>query len=121
MLLAYTLSMPHAPSWNGRWSGEELPHIVVRAYLSKKRTEQADRILADGPYRYNFGDGWVAGISVEEVDSQEAAKMRRKSTGLCGYEWTIDTIEKYGVPLATHEIPECTEMPRRCGKPKEPG
>ncbi len=105
MILAYTLLMPRATSSNGRWSGDDDLHIVTRSYQSKKRIELARRIIDEGPYHYNWNDGWGARIDVHEVGNQEAAAMRRKSVGLAGYDWMIDTIEEYGKPLATHEIP----------------
>lgn len=109
MILAYTLSMPRATSWNGHWSGEDQPHVITRSYRSGKRRELARRILAEGPYRYSWDDGWRARIDVEEVDNRRAVAMLRTSAGFAGYEWMVDTIEKYGKPLATHELPQETK------------
>ena len=106
MILAYTLSMPRANSWNGRWSGDDRSFVITCSYQGGKRIELARRILDEAPYRYSWDDGWAARIEVEEVDSRRAAAMRQTSAGFAGYDWMVHTIERYGKPLATHELPE---------------
>lgn len=101
MLIAYTLSMPRANSWNGRWSGEERPHVVIESIRSK---EAAAAILRGGPYFYNWPDGWGARIDVREVTPAESRKLRAKSCGFAGYEWMLRTIRLYGKPMADHEV-----------------
>ena len=90
MLIAYELSMPSNNSWNGRWTGESQLYARVHSCRSKKL---AEKILEQESYFYNFGDGWCASVSVKKVDSREAAKIRRKSSGFCGYDWMIDSIQ----------------------------
>ena len=100
MLLAFTLSMPNVGSWNGKWTAAGNLYARVISIGNKKR---ADEILAKNSFRYNFGDGWVAGISVKKVDAKEARRLRRESKGFCGYEWMIDSIRanlKIIVPLS---------------------
>ncbi len=80
----------------GKWTGGGKPYVRVRRYPS----DHADKILARGSYYYNFGDGWGASVAVEQVDSKEAAKLRRRSAGFCGYDWMIDSIERHGRILA---------------------
>lgn len=94
MLLKFELSMPNVGSWNGHWSGERDLHARVIQYRGKEKEEKAKEILKIGYFHYNFGDGWSAGISVEKIDSKEAVKVRRKSSGFCGYDWMIHSINK---------------------------
>lgn len=67
-------------------------NITKRWGTSKKANELIKQILDKGSFYYNFGDGWGMSISVREVDSKEAAKIRKKSVGFCGYDWAIDSI-----------------------------
>lgn len=97
MLLSFVLSMPNVNTWNGRWSGEDSFYAkVVNFGQGKKNNEKAQEILDEGYYYYNFGDGWGAGITVSQVDSAEARKIRRKSQGFSGYDWMITSIIKEG-------------------------
>ncbi len=89
MLIAFTLSMPSCGSWNGKWTAADRLYAKVISIRSKKR---ANEILAKGSFRYNFGDGWVASISVKTVDAKEARQLRNKSKGFCGYDWMVDSI-----------------------------
>ncbi len=104
MILAFTLSMPGSPSWNGRWSGEDRLFVKLVSFVGAKRGAKAKTILDNGPYFYRWTDGWRACIDVEEVDAKRAAQLRRKSAGFNGYDWMVDTIITYGKPLATHEL-----------------
>lgn len=95
MILCFELSMPSTSSWNGRWSGKRCYYAkVVNFGRTKKAVERAQTILSEGYFRYSFGDGWVAGISVRQVDAKEAAKIRRKTDGFCRYEWMIESIKR---------------------------
>ena len=109
MILSFELSMPGRSSWDGRWSGENRLHCIVKSFRGEKQVKEAFRILSSEPYRYLWDDGWSARIGVREVDSKEANKLRRKSDGFCGYDWMVDTIIKYGKPLATHQIPKAPD------------
>lgn len=92
MLVSFTLSMPSNNAWNGKWSDAE--NLYCRVFnLSKK---QAERVLAGRYYSHAFGDGWVAGITVEAVNATKARKLRKQSKGFCGYDWMIDNIKWYG-------------------------
>lgn len=93
MILCFTLSMPSNNSWNGRWSGESNLYCrVINFGRSKKSNQDAQRILDVGSYSYHFGDGWVACISVSQVDSRDAQRLRKRSKGFCGYDWMISSI-----------------------------
>lgn len=102
MLVAYTLSMPSAPSWNGKWSGAERLHVVVRRY---KDATAAD-ITKIGSYYYRWEDGWAASVSARIVPASEAAQLRKKSAGFAGYDWMIDSIELYRKIYADHQKPK---------------
>lgn len=101
MILCFTLSMPNVGSQNGKWSGEDRLYAkIINLGRSKKATAKAKEILDIGYFRYDFGDGWSAGISVKEVDAKEAAQIRRKSMGFYGYDWMINSI-KYNKSIQT--------------------
>ena len=96
MILKFELTMPKCGSWNIKWTGEDDFYAIVRVLRGKKQIENAKRILEKGYFHYDFGDGWAARISVEKIDSSEAAKVRRKSKGFCGYDWMVESIIKNG-------------------------
>lgn len=104
-MLAFSLSMTGVGSWDGRWSGEGRPYVVLRPVRSKAAKEFVDEILDGSPYRYDFGDGWAASISVREVDGVEARKLRRATAGFCGYGWMVDEIMEHGRILRLDERP----------------
>jgi hypothetical protein len=96
-IICFELSMPSNNAWNGRWSGEGRCYARIKNLGRTKKAEaKAAKILAEGSYYYNFGDGWAARVSVREVSASEAAKIRRKSQGFCGYDWMIDSIIRDG-------------------------
>lgn len=103
MILAFKLTMPNRGSWNGGWSGENRLYVITKTFTGKKK-EEAKKILEKGSYHYSWGDGWGANIYIEEVTPQKAAQLRKKSHGFSGYDWMVDTIIRYGQPLASHEI-----------------
>ena len=96
MYLSFELSMPNVASWNGTWSGEDRFYAIIVNFRGATAIEKAIQIRDKGYFYYNFGDGWGAGISVREVDAKEAAKIRRRSQGFCGYNWMVDSILKDG-------------------------
>lgn len=102
MRLAFILTMPVANSWNGKWSGEGRLYCVVRAVPE----EDTARILLKPNYSYRWDDGWVANIKVRAVSESEAEELSEKSVGFNGYEWMVDTIIRYGKPMADHQIAE---------------
>lgn len=95
MILEFKLSMPNVGSWNGKWSREGEYFAKIITFRGKKSIQRANEIK-DKSYYYDFKDGWGASISVRQVDSKEASKLRRKSQGFRGYDWMIDSIVKNG-------------------------
>jgi hypothetical protein len=95
--------MPNVGSWDGKWSGEEVLYARVRPYRGKTAMERA-KALDGKSYHYSWGDGWGASVDVREVTASEAAKIRKKSRGFCGYDWMIDSIEARDKILADHEV-----------------
>ena len=92
MIAVFELSMPSVGSWNGKWTAADDYHSIVRWVKPMPENDY---------YRHNFGDGWSAGISVKQVDSKEATKIRRKSKGFCGYEWMVQSILDNGKIIIT--------------------
>ena len=93
MILSFTLSMPNVGSWDGKWSGQDRLYVKVISFgRSKDENDRAKEILDKGYFHYSFGDGWSAGVTVKKVDSRERERLRRKSSGFCGYDWMIRSI-----------------------------
>jgi hypothetical protein len=93
--IAFTLTMPGNNAWDGRWTGEKDLHARVFNVGRRQDTRERYRKLR-GSHRYSFGDGWVACVTVREVDAAEARKLRRDSKGFCGYDWMIDSLRLHG-------------------------
>lgn len=105
MILAFTLAMPNRASWNGGWSGENRFFAIVKNFgRGKRNDERARKILAQGSYYYRWSDGWGASVSVKEVDTGTARKIRSKSQGFGGYDWMVESILLRGKILADHEV-----------------
>ena len=96
MNLAFILSMPNVASWNGKWSGSDSLHAVVRKVSDAKKHQAKYGTLIGKSFYYNFGDGWGASVDVKSVTSQEVRQIRKSSKGFCGYEWMIDEILDHG-------------------------
>ena len=104
MYLAFFLSMPGCPSWNGRWSGEGRTYVIIKQFKTKKSMIKAAKILSEGYYHYSFGDGWAAGITVKEVSGSEVRKLRKASVGFAGYDWMVDSIIDYGEIMNSAQV-----------------
>lgn len=97
-IVEFELTMPGRNSWNGKWSGEDKAYLHIRNMgLSKKAEARTDELVANGPYHYNFGDGWRALVRVRKVTAAEAKKSRKRTAGFCGYDWMITSILEHGV------------------------
>jgi len=107
MMLCFELSMPNRGSWNGAWTGDDHCYAqLVSLGRGRKAAEHAAALLAKGCWRYDFGDGWTAGIKVREVSGREITKIRRRSRGFCGYGWMVDSIIRRGEILNSAERKE---------------
>lgn len=91
-LIAFELTMPSPPSWNGRWSGEDRLHCKIERLTHAT----AARVLERTSYSYHWPDGWTAVISVRQVTKDQAAKLRRSSVGFAGYDWMVRSIVDHG-------------------------
>jgi hypothetical protein len=89
-MIAFILTMPNRGSWNGRWSGENDLHAIVKTERSVPKD------IIGKSFWYNWDDGWSACVSVEKVDCREGNKLRQKSRGFCGYNWMVDSLIKKG-------------------------
>lgn len=47
-------------------------------------------------YLYDFGDGWVAKVSVSKVSSEEKQRLQKISDGFSLYDWMVDSIINNG-------------------------
>lgn len=92
-MVVFILTMPGVASWNGRWSGEGTLYAKVISSLGKGKEQ---KLVTGSPYSYRWEDGWRASIEVRQVDRNEAARIRRRSKGFCGYYWMIDSIIRRG-------------------------
>ena len=92
MILCFELTMPNCGSWNGKWSGEKDLHIITKTDrdigLNKKRIQELD----GKRFYYRWDDGWTACVSCRIVDAKEAAKLRKRNRGFCGYDWMVKSI-----------------------------
>ena len=89
-MIVFELTMPHVGSWNGKWSGAD------KRYIRTMDERKVPKECWDKDFYYRWDDGWCACVSVTKVDSKEAAKIRKKSAGFCGYDWIIRSIIKNG-------------------------
>ena len=93
MILVFNLKMPGVGSWDGKWSGSKNNYYkVVNCGRGKESNIKAKEILDKERFDYNFGDGWMARIWVTEADAKGAARVRKISSGFCGYDWMVDSI-----------------------------
>lgn len=108
MIVSFELTMPNRGSWNGRWSGEDKKFFVIKKFAKRFviKTEHFKTLLEKGRdgWYYRWEDGWGASINAEVIDSKEAAKRRKISSGFCGYEWMIGSIILRGTIKASHEL-----------------
>lgn len=101
--LAFVLTMLGNNAWNGKWTGDGLlfARVFNKGYTIKAR-KRAEEMTKNGPYRYHFGDGWVAQIDVKLVSVKEAKEIRKNTQGFYGYDWMIKSIELDG-EIKIHE------------------
>lgn len=95
MILCFELSMPHAASWNGKWSGADQGHYIFKT--SQATSMQKLFVKLDGgSWTYRWDDGWCAMISARIVDAKEARKLRKANAGFYGYDWMVKDILAFG-------------------------
>lgn len=108
--IAFTLSMPGSPSWNGKWSGEGKLYAIVKKFTGARGADKAKSILANCYYSYSWSDGWRAGIDAKMVDGKTAGQFRKRSCGFCGYDWMVDSILVDGVIKSASDKEEVTRI-----------
>ena len=89
-MIAFILTMPNRGSWNGRWSGENDLHAIV------KPDRSVPKDVVGKSFWHSWSDGWSACVTVEKVDGNTGNWMRKKSRGFCGYDWMVDSILEKG-------------------------
>lgn len=95
MILCFELTMPHTNSWDNKWSGADSGHYIFKtsqAVSWKKKCQELD----GKEWYYNWPDGWGATITANIVTAGEAAKLRKRNTGFCGYDWMVKDILAFG-------------------------
>lgn len=110
--LAFILSMPGCPSWNGKWSGRDNFYAKIVPFSGKDKDSRAKKLTDKRYFSYRWPDGWRASIEVKQVDDKEAREIKKKSNGFCGYDWMVASILKDGyitteqdeIENATHEM-----------------
>lgn len=92
--------MPGVNSWNGKWSGEGKKYYAIRKvsdrYLNSSEHFKALRENATDVFSYDFGDGWVANVTLEVIDKEVVNQRKEESAGFAGYDWMIDSIILHG-------------------------
>lgn len=97
-MIVFELSMPHAASWNGKWSGEG------RKYIRTRYERDVPKHLYNKDFYYSWDDGWEACVSVRKVPAAEARKLEKKSDGFCGYDWMITSLIRDGYIHTKSEV-----------------
>ena len=92
--VVFELTMPHAASWNGRWSGEGQGHYIFKDFSPGKFAKIENQII--GSWHYRWDDGWCACVTSREIEGQELRKLRRQNRGFCGYDWMVEDILLHG-------------------------
>ena len=67
-------------TWNGHWTGEGKV-FAKEVFLT---------------FTHDFGDGWVAKITMTVGAKKDFEEIMKRSEGFLGYEWIIDSILKHG-------------------------
>lgn len=116
MIVAFQLSMPGSPSWNGKWSGEDRIHCITKSFTGKKGEAKAKSIIDGGPYSHHWSDGWSAAIHVIQVTPSEAARLRKSSVGFSGYDWMMESICLYGKIMDEEQIAEYYRLKKESEK-----
>lgn len=89
-MIAFILTMPNSPTWNGRWSGENNLHCII------KENRKVPKEIVGKTFYHRWDDGWCAAIEVRHVDCRTANKMKRESCGFSGYDWMVKNIIENG-------------------------
>ena len=89
-MIVFELTMPHAGSWNGKWSQEG------RLFVLTKPERAVPKDLWGRSFFYRWDDGWEACVSLTRMPANEARKLEKKSDGFCRYGWMVDSIIKNG-------------------------
>lgn len=90
-MIVFELSMPNRASWNGKWSGQDSIHVII-----KKEINVPKDVIGKSFY-YQWDDGWGAEIKVYKINSnsKEYRKLKKLNKGFCGYNWMVDSIIKF--------------------------
>ena len=90
----FTLTIPKAGSWNGKFSGEGSYYAKTRRVIRNRKPLYNNLVEKD--YYYHWDDGWVAKVNMRLVTEKEARAAEKESRGFLGYEWMCDSILSNG-------------------------
>jgi hypothetical protein len=96
MTLAFILTMPVRKSWNGKWTGDESVHAIVKSGRTKSFILNAAKLLVAKRFTWCFSDGWLAAVEVKEVAGKEVRELKKESVGFAGYDWMVGSLLKEG-------------------------
>jgi hypothetical protein len=94
--------MPHAASWNGRWSGQDDGHFIFKSISDKYFKENENKLI--GSWFYSWPDGWGAQINGRLITSDAKKKLQKINRGFCGYGWMVDSIMLAGEIYTSTEL-----------------
>lgn len=99
----FELTMPHAASWNNKWSGSESGHYIFKEYPPVAFEKKwKDKVI--GEWYYRWDDGWEAKIKSRVISVEESRKLKRANSGFCGYNWMVDSILAAGRIMNSKEL-----------------
>lgn len=85
----FSLTMSNVGSWNDKWTGDGIKYYIIKDKLY-------ETAIANSPFFYDFGDGWIAKIEVKAINSFDASLKKKESKGFCGYDWMVNSIINNG-------------------------
>ena len=91
VLVEFSLSMPRAGSWDGKWSGDGQRYTRIHPLPHASATSLDGRT-----WTHSFGDGWIAAVSARIIPKGERPG---KSAGFQGYDWMVESIIRDGMIL----------------------
>ena len=89
--VVFELTMPHAASWNGKWSGADAGNYIFMDFAPGEYEKKwKNKII--GEWHYRWDDGWEACVSSRVINGDESRQLKRKNKGFSTYRWMVDSI-----------------------------
>lgn len=88
-------------TWDKKWSGEGKVFAKEVPLTTKKREKLIELGFdlhrgAKKTFTYDFGDGWVANVTMTVGNKKDFEGIMKLSEGFMGYDWFIDSILENG-------------------------